>query len=72
MKAMREEMKDLNQKIDEKSTVKGMISERNNEKKENSLLTGKPVIIKQRSSSKNKLKPLTKKEPIKMMKNTLK
>ena len=72
LKSMREEMKDLNQKIDEKSTVKGMISERNNEKKENSLLTGKPVIIKQRSSSKNKLKPLTKKEPIKMMKNTLK
>ena len=72
LKSMREEMKDLNQKIDEKTTVKGMISERNNEKKENSLLTGKPVIIKQRSSSKNKLKPLTKKEPIKMMKNTLK
>lgn len=72
LKSMREEMKDLNQKIDEKATVKGMISERNNEKKENSLLTGKPVIIKQRSSSKNKLKPLTKKEPIKMMKNTLK
>ena len=72
LKSMREEMKDLNQKIDEKSTVKGMISERNNEKKENSLLTGKPVIIKQRSSSKNKLKPLTKKAPIKMMKNTLK
>ena len=72
LKSMREEMKDLNQKIDEKSTVKGMISERNNEKKENSLLTGKPVIIKQRSSSKNKLKPLTKKEPIKMVKNTLK
>ena len=72
LKSMREEMKDLNQKIDEKATVKVMISERNNEKKENSLLIGKPVIIKQRSSSKNKLKPLTKKEPIKMMKNTLK
>lgn len=74
LKSMREEMKDLNQKIEEKSTVKGLISERNNEKKENSLLTGKPVIIKQRSTSKNKLKPLTKNkgDNIKMMKNTLK